>query len=644
MVDDVRDALECFGSAPVDLLAIGPFVLRRLGLGRRSGRREHPVSDLRVAVVVPTIGRPSLRAAAVARSSRRRARCRSEVVVVDDRRGAAHRSSCPSWARWPAGCDVRRSGGRGPAAARNVGWRAVSAAWVAFLDDDVLVTPTWLDDLAADLGAARPGTSPARRAGSRCRCPPAAPPDRLGARHRRARDARVDHRGHGLPPSRARRGRRLRRALPARVPGGRRPGAAGARRRAPRWSRGTPPDHAPGAPGAAGTPASRQQRGNADDALMRRLHGADWYAPRRRRTGPAAAARGGSLRRPASRRWRWRPCDRRWAGAGGAGVARRDRGVRLGPHRARTAGSRGRSPRCRRRASPSRRWRSGTGCAAQSALAARPGAWRPVDAVLVDRDGTIVVDVPYNGDPELVEPVPGALAALDRVRAAGLPVGVVTNQSGVGRGLIARRGRRRGQRAGREAARPVRRLAGLPARRRRTAATAASPRPVWCWRAAAALGVRPERCVVIGDIGADVGAAAAAGARAVLVPTPVTAARGGRPRRRRCGRTLGAAVDLVLSGRAGVTTRAGRPPRQPRRRAGLRARDPGRRRHGRPGDGAGRAGRRGRGPAAARASTTSLVWACPWIVADPPAVERRPTLDDVVAAGSPTGTSTRRWS
>jgi carbamoyltransferase len=28
-VDDPRDALECFGSAPVDALAIGPFVVRR---------------------------------------------------------------------------------------------------------------------------------------------------------------------------------------------------------------------------------------------------------------------------------------------------------------------------------------------------------------------------------------------------------------------------------------------------------------------------------------------------------------------------------------------------------------------------------------------------------------------------------------
>ena len=35
MVDDPRDALECFGSAPVDVLAIGPFLLRRAGLAVR---------------------------------------------------------------------------------------------------------------------------------------------------------------------------------------------------------------------------------------------------------------------------------------------------------------------------------------------------------------------------------------------------------------------------------------------------------------------------------------------------------------------------------------------------------------------------------------------------------------------------------
>ncbi len=38
MVDDPRDALECFGSAPVDALALGPFLVRRAGLAGRGGR------------------------------------------------------------------------------------------------------------------------------------------------------------------------------------------------------------------------------------------------------------------------------------------------------------------------------------------------------------------------------------------------------------------------------------------------------------------------------------------------------------------------------------------------------------------------------------------------------------------------------
>jgi carbamoyltransferase len=42
MVDDPRDALECFGSAPVDLLAIGPFVVRRPGSAAAVGRMAEP--------------------------------------------------------------------------------------------------------------------------------------------------------------------------------------------------------------------------------------------------------------------------------------------------------------------------------------------------------------------------------------------------------------------------------------------------------------------------------------------------------------------------------------------------------------------------------------------------------------------------
>jgi beta-phosphoglucomutase-like phosphatase (HAD superfamily) len=65
--------------------------------------------------------------------------------------------------------------------------------------------------------------------------------------------------------------------------------------------------------------------------------------------------------------------------------------------------------------------------------------------------------------------------------------------------------------------------------------------------ACAELDVDPARCVVIGDIGADVEAAAAAGASGVLVPTPVTrrAEVEAAPRR---AATITEAVERVLAG------------------------------------------------------------------------------------------------
>src|SRR5207244_2431964 len=52
------------------------------------------------------------------------------------------------------------------------------------------------------------------------------------------------------------------------------------------------------------------------------------------------------------------------------------------------------------------------------------------------RDGTLIHDVPYNGDPAKMTPMPGARAALDLARRHGLRLGVVTNQSGVARGRL----------------------------------------------------------------------------------------------------------------------------------------------------------------------------------------------------------------
>jgi histidinol-phosphate phosphatase family protein len=58
--------------------------------------------------------------------------------------------------------------------------------------------------------------------------------------------------------------------------------------------------------------------------------------------------------------------------------------------------------------------------------------------VLLDRDGTIVVDTHYPRDPDLLRFLPGAAEALRELTRRGHPLAVVSNQSGVGRGLITR--------------------------------------------------------------------------------------------------------------------------------------------------------------------------------------------------------------
>lgn len=57
-------------------------------------------------------------------------------------------------------------------------------------------------------------------------------------------------------------------------------------------------------------------------------------------------------------------------------------------------------------------------------------------AVFFDRDDTLIRNVPYLGDPAGVEVLPGVPGALERLKAAGFVLLVVSNQSGVGRGLI----------------------------------------------------------------------------------------------------------------------------------------------------------------------------------------------------------------
>jgi histidinol-phosphate phosphatase family protein len=57
-------------------------------------------------------------------------------------------------------------------------------------------------------------------------------------------------------------------------------------------------------------------------------------------------------------------------------------------------------------------------------------------AAFLDRDGTIIVDARYARDPDAVQLIPGAGAAIRRLNDARWPVIVITNQSGIARGLL----------------------------------------------------------------------------------------------------------------------------------------------------------------------------------------------------------------
>ncbi len=141
--------------------------------------------------------------------------------------------------------------------------------------------------------------------------------------------------------------------------------------------------------------------------------------------------------------------------------------------------------------------------------------------MLLDRDGTLIEDVPYNGDPERVRPMPGARAALDALRAAGLRLAVVTNQSGLAKGLFTRTQLRAVHARVEQLLGPFDAWLVCP-HDEADRCDCRKPRPKLIHSAARRLGTTPQECVLIGDIGRDVTAALAAGAQAVLVPTPLT--------------------------------------------------------------------------------------------------------------------------
>ena len=145
-------------------------------------------------------------------------------------------------------------------------------------------------------------------------------------------------------------------------------------------------------------------------------------------------------------------------------------------------------------------------------------------ALFVDRDGTIIQERSYLADPEGVRLVPGAASALAELRAAGLALVTVTNQSGIALGLYGEAD------YGAVAARLERELADSGARVDATEHCPHHPDvtgPCDCRkpatgmhrRAAAALGIDLARSYYIGDKVTDVLPAVELGGQGILVRT-----------------------------------------------------------------------------------------------------------------------------
>ncbi|WP_280463076.1 HAD-IIIA family hydrolase [Nocardia carnea] len=465
--------------------------------------------QLDYSIVIPTMGRDSLRlllealAAATGPAPR-------EIIVVDDRRD---NTEIPLPPGLPA-TQVIRSGGRGPAAARNAGWRHAAGTWIAFLDDDVLVAPDWPARLAGDL-LGLDDTTGASTASIEVPLP----------RDRRPTD---DERGTaGLATARwITADMAYRRSVldvvggfDERFPRAYREDADLALRVCLAGYAIADGERVTVHPARNSGPLAslRAQRGNADNALMRRKFGGHWR--RRIGEGPGllprhalttalgAAAIGTGLA------GRGRPAlgfAAAWAALTAQFAIRR---ILPGP---RTPGEITRMTVTSALIPPAACWHRLRG-----ELRHRHATHPAPHALLFDRDDTLIVDIPYLADPTGVQPVPGAADALGMLRAAGIQLGVVSNQSGVAKGLIT---------PGQLAAvnRRVEELLGpfatwqVCVHGEDDGCACRKPAPAMVRRAAADLGVEVGRCVLIGDTGADIAAALAAGARAILVPTART--------------------------------------------------------------------------------------------------------------------------
>lgn len=491
------------------------------------------------AVVVPTVGRPSLHRL-LAELDGSAGPAPAAVIVVDDRPQPHPPLEVDS--RLPV--TVLRSGGRGPAAARNTGWRATRTEWVCFLDDDVVPQLDWFTALAEDLAKADvesaagsqavievPRVAGRKATDDEQRTQRLAEAKWITADMAFRRDVLVDVGGFDDRFPRAYRedsdiALRIIQAGNGIVRGSRRC------------------TH----PVANATLMSsvRAQIGNRDNALLRRKFGRRWRSaigegrgrlPAHSVTTAAAVVAALSV---GAGRWRVaRTAVTAWALLIGEFAIRRFwSGPRTFTEAARMALTSALIP-------PVAVWHRLAG-----EWAFRTARRDPPLAVLLDRDDTIIEDGPYLNDPAGVRPLPGVTGALDRLRRNGLQLAIVSNQSGVAKGLITTQQLESVNAEVDSALGPFDSW-HLCVHDADDECRCRKPAPGMVVDAAAALGVHPSRCVMIGDTGGDVEAALSAGADAILVPTDRTLRHeiGEALIKARVATSLDEAVSMVLRDR-----------------------------------------------------------------------------------------------
>ena len=149
--------------------------------------------------------------------------------------------------------------------------------------------------------------------------------------------------------------------------------------------------------------------------------------------------------------------------------------------------------------------------------------------VLLDRDGTVIVEKKFLADPDGVELIPGSARAIKRLKKAGYAVAIVTNQSGVGRGYYTlaqmKATNARTLQVLRKAGARIDSLEWCPhhpeaeVRKYRRMCNCRKPAPGMAIRAARKAGATLKGVIVVGDRLVDVELGQMLGGRGILVLT-----------------------------------------------------------------------------------------------------------------------------